>query len=142
MLENVPTGYSIVRVQAYDADEGPNAEIKYALSPRDATGGSTEDFPLGVDSHSGWIYTTKELDREEQPKYMFQVRRFFNFYSFVQQNWKKFCIISVYQGFTYRYSHKYKKYGTRFPENGTSDCNRRIASSCWLGKISLCCVKF
>ncbi|XP_076265474.1 protocadherin-like wing polarity protein stan isoform X1 [Rhynchophorus ferrugineus] len=71
--ENVPVGYSIVKVQAYDADEGPNAEIKYTISPRDATGGSTDDLPLAVDSHSGWIYTTKELDREEQTKYMFQV---------------------------------------------------------------------
>ncbi|CAG9865104.1 unnamed protein product [Phyllotreta striolata] len=73
VLENVPVGYSIVKVQAYDADEGPNAEIKYTISSRDATGGSTDDLPLAVDSHSGWIYTTKELDREHQPKYMFQV---------------------------------------------------------------------
>ncbi|XP_050305133.1 protocadherin-like wing polarity protein stan isoform X2 [Anthonomus grandis grandis] len=73
VLENVPTGYSIVKVQAYDADEGSNAEIKYTISPRDATGGTTEDLPLAVDSSSGWIYTTKELDREEQSKFMFQV---------------------------------------------------------------------
>ncbi|XP_072387451.1 protocadherin-like wing polarity protein stan isoform X2 [Diabrotica undecimpunctata] len=73
VLENVPVGYSIVKVQAYDADEGPNAEIKYVISSRDATGGSTDDLPLAVDSHTGWIYTTKELDREHQPKYMFQV---------------------------------------------------------------------
>ncbi|KAG5887443.1 hypothetical protein JTB14_003294 [Gonioctena quinquepunctata] len=53
--------------------EGPNAEIKYTLSPRDAIGGSTEDLPLAVDAHSGWIYTTKDLDREHQPKFMFQV---------------------------------------------------------------------
>ncbi|XP_074026257.1 protocadherin-like wing polarity protein stan isoform X2 [Leptinotarsa decemlineata] len=73
VLENVPVGYSIVKVQAYDADEGPNADIKYTLSQRDATGRSTEDLPLSVDSHSGWVYTTKELDREHQPKFMFQV---------------------------------------------------------------------
>ncbi|KAJ8975858.1 hypothetical protein NQ317_015895 [Molorchus minor] len=73
VLENVPVGYSVVRVQAYDADEGPNAEIKYSIAPRDATGASTEDLPLSVDSHSGWIYTTKELDREKQQKFMFQV---------------------------------------------------------------------
>ncbi|KAJ8914679.1 hypothetical protein NQ315_017377 [Exocentrus adspersus] len=73
VLENVPTSYSIVRVQAYDADEGPNAEIKYTLSSRDATGASTDDLPLAIDSHSGWIYTTRDLDREEQSKYIFQV---------------------------------------------------------------------
>ncbi|CAH1153853.1 unnamed protein product [Phaedon cochleariae] len=73
VLENVPVGYSVVKVQAYDADEGSNADIKYALSARDATGGSTDDLALSVDAHSGWIYTTRELDRELQPKYMFQV---------------------------------------------------------------------
>ncbi|KAL1494818.1 hypothetical protein ABEB36_010350 [Hypothenemus hampei] len=71
--ENVPTGYSIIKVQAYDADEGINSEIKYTISPRDATGASTDDLPVTVDSQSGWIYTIKELDREEQSKFMFQV---------------------------------------------------------------------
>ncbi|KAK4875010.1 hypothetical protein RN001_011432 [Aquatica leii] len=71
--ESVPPNYSIVKVQAYDADEGPNADIKYTIAPRDSIGASTEDFPLSVDSHSGWIYTTRELDREEQAKYVFQV---------------------------------------------------------------------
>lgn len=71
--ESVPPGYSIVKVQAYDADEGPNADIKYTIAARDSIGASTEDLPLSVDSHTGWIYTTKELDREEQFKYMFQV---------------------------------------------------------------------
>lgn len=71
--ENAPAGYSIVKVQAYDADEGPNADIKYTIAPRDSIGGSTEDFPLTVDSHTGWITTTKELDREDQSKFMFQV---------------------------------------------------------------------
>jgi cadherin EGF LAG seven-pass G-type receptor 1 len=71
--ENAPAGYSIVKVQAYDADEGPNADIKYTIAPRDSIGASTEDFPLTVDAHSGWITTTKELDREDQSKFMFQV---------------------------------------------------------------------
>ena len=71
--ENVPTGYSIVKVQSYDADEGPNADIKYTIAPRDSTGASTENVPLSIDSHTGWIYTKRELDREEQSKYMFHV---------------------------------------------------------------------
>ncbi|XP_060527638.1 protocadherin-like wing polarity protein stan isoform X2 [Cylas formicarius] len=71
--ENVPSGYSIVKVQAYDADEGSNAEIMYTIAPRDGTGASTTGLPLSVDSHSGWVYTTKELDREDQGKFMFQV---------------------------------------------------------------------
>ncbi|KRT79745.1 Cadherin, partial [Oryctes borbonicus] len=73
VTENVPSGYSIVKVQAYDADEGPNADIKYTIAPRIYGGGSTEDIPLTIDSHTGWIYTTKELDREETARYMFQV---------------------------------------------------------------------
>lgn len=72
--ESVPVGYSIVKVQAYDADEGANADIVYTIAPRDAAGASTEEFPIAVDSHTGWIYTTKELDREDQQKYLFQVR--------------------------------------------------------------------
>ncbi|KAK9696737.1 Laminin G domain [Popillia japonica] len=73
VTENVPSGYSIVKVQAYDADEGENANIKYMIAPRVYGGGSTEDIPLTIDSHTGWIYTTKELDREERAQYMFQV---------------------------------------------------------------------
>ncbi|XP_031351868.1 protocadherin-like wing polarity protein stan isoform X2 [Photinus pyralis] len=71
--ESVPPNYSVVKVQAYDADEGPNADIRYTIAPRDSIGASTEEFPLSIDAHSGWIYTTRELDREEQSKYVFQV---------------------------------------------------------------------
>lgn len=71
--ESVPVGYSIVRVQAYDADEGPNSDIRYSLAPRDSTGSPIGDIPLSVDPHSGWIITTRDLDREEQNKYAFQV---------------------------------------------------------------------
>lgn len=78
VLENVPVGYSILKIQAYDADEGSNAEVIYTIAPRDASGGPVEDHPLTVDSRSGWITTTRELDRELQQKYMFQVRIYFN----------------------------------------------------------------
>nr|CAI5850728.1 unnamed protein product [Callosobruchus analis] len=73
VLENVPVGYSVVKVQAYDADEGANADIMYSLAQRDSQGGSTQDMPLAVDQHTGWIYTIKELDREKQTKYVFKV---------------------------------------------------------------------
>ncbi|XP_017787025.1 PREDICTED: protocadherin-like wing polarity protein stan isoform X1 [Nicrophorus vespilloides] len=71
--ESVSTGFSILKVQAFDNDDGLNANILYNIAPRDASGASTEDIPLTVDAHSGWIYTTKQLDREEQSKYMLQV---------------------------------------------------------------------
>lgn len=73
VTESVPVGYSIVRVQAYDADEGANSDIRYSLAPRDSSGSPIDDIPLAVDAHSGWIVTTRDLDREEQSKYMFQV---------------------------------------------------------------------
>ncbi|KAG8278057.1 Cadherin EGF LAG seven-pass G-type receptor 2 [Homalodisca vitripennis] len=71
--ENVPVGYSIVRVQAYDADEGQNAELTYSVSGRDWEGGSTNDLPITVDNQTGWIHTTRLLDRETHAKFQFQV---------------------------------------------------------------------
>ncbi|XP_037826241.1 protocadherin-like wing polarity protein stan isoform X1 [Lucilia sericata] len=67
VLENVPVGYNIIRVQAYDSDEGANAEIQYSILERD------DNFPLAVDSRTGWIQTIKQLDREEQSRFAFQV---------------------------------------------------------------------
>ncbi|XP_035787631.1 protocadherin-like wing polarity protein stan isoform X1 [Anopheles albimanus] len=67
VLESVPVGYNIVRVQAYDADEGANSEITYSILNRD------DSMPLTVDPRTGWIHTTKGLDREEQSRYSFQV---------------------------------------------------------------------
>uniref|UniRef100_A0A182SFG6 Cadherin domain-containing protein n=1 Tax=Anopheles maculatus TaxID=74869 RepID=A0A182SFG6_9DIPT len=67
VLESVPVGYNIVRVQAYDSDEGANSEITYSIQNRD------DGMPLAVDPRTGWIHTTKGLDREEQSRYSFQV---------------------------------------------------------------------
>ncbi|XP_037498235.1 protocadherin-like wing polarity protein stan isoform X1 [Rhipicephalus sanguineus] len=66
--ENVPISHSIVRVQAYDADDGPNAEISYTLSSAEHA-----DLPMRIDDITGWIVTTRELDREESANYNFQV---------------------------------------------------------------------
>lgn len=67
VLESVPVGYNIVRVQAYDADEGSNAEINYSILDR------KDSLPLAVDSRTGWIHTVKSLDREDMSRYTFQV---------------------------------------------------------------------
>ncbi|XP_013196318.2 protocadherin-like wing polarity protein stan [Amyelois transitella] len=69
--ENVPIGYSIVRVQAYDADEGVNAELTYTLTDKEYGGNS--DLPITIDPRSGWVYTSTPLDREVQSKYQLQV---------------------------------------------------------------------
>lgn len=67
VLESVSVGHNIVRVQAYDADEGSNSEITYSITERDT------NFPFAVDSRTGQIHTTKPLDREEKHRYSFQV---------------------------------------------------------------------
>lgn len=64
--ENVPVGHSIVRVQAYDADDGLNSEISYSIS-------SSDDLPLRIDDITGWIVTSRELDREDNANFNFQV---------------------------------------------------------------------
>ncbi|KAF7994935.1 hypothetical protein HCN44_004407 [Aphidius gifuensis] len=71
--EGVPIGHSVVRVQAYDGDKGLNALIKYSIGARDFNGASTENFPISVNSESGWIHTTKQLDREQCSRYQFTV---------------------------------------------------------------------
>lgn len=73
MSESVSIGYSILKVQAYDADEGANSQIRYSIGPRDLSGGSTENFPITVNGDTGWIYTIKQLDREQNSKYQFVV---------------------------------------------------------------------
>ncbi|OWR45133.1 cadherin [Danaus plexippus plexippus] len=69
--ESVPVGYSIVRVQAYDADEGVNADLTYTLTDKEYNGNN--DLPITIDPRSGWVYTSSHLDREVQSKYQLQV---------------------------------------------------------------------
>ncbi|CAK1552868.1 unnamed protein product [Leptosia nina] len=69
--ESVPVGYSIVRVQAYDADEGVNAELTYTLSDKEYNGKT--ELPITIDPRSGWVFTSSSLDREVQSKYQLQV---------------------------------------------------------------------
>lgn len=71
--EAVPIGYSVVKIQAYDADEGLNSQIKFSMGSRDFSGTSTENFPVTVNPETGWIYTTMQLDRELCSKYQFTV---------------------------------------------------------------------
>ena len=60
--EATPPGTFIVRIRATDADEGPNAKMKFYL-----TGEAAEYFYL--DPSSGQLKSSKPLDRETRPVY-------------------------------------------------------------------------
>lgn len=59
----------MLRIQAYDPDDGANARILYRISTKQ----ENEKFPFDIDSETGWIKTVRELDREEQSRYDFDV---------------------------------------------------------------------
>ncbi|CAG0879787.1 unnamed protein product [Cyprideis torosa] len=69
--ENVPVGFPLVQVQAFDRDDGPNAELTYELDDDD--GGSDVANSFKIDRKTGWIQTTQELDREVKNHYSFKV---------------------------------------------------------------------
>uniref|UniRef100_A0A4W3HTH2 Cadherin EGF LAG seven-pass G-type receptor 1 n=1 Tax=Callorhinchus milii TaxID=7868 RepID=A0A4W3HTH2_CALMI len=67
VLENVAVGYSIIHIQAIDADSGENARLEYRLIDTPA------DFPLIISNNTGWITVAVELDRETNDFYTFGV---------------------------------------------------------------------
>ncbi|KAL8221042.1 UNVERIFIED_CONTAM: Cadherin EGF LAG seven-pass G-type receptor 1 [Gekko kuhli] len=78
VLENVPLGYSVLHVQAVDADSGDNARLEYKLielshpsSPGPPSGDT--GFPFQINNSTGWITVSAELDRETVENYHFGV---------------------------------------------------------------------
>lgn len=69
VLENSGTGQSVLRVQAYDADDGQNAVVTYKIKDAHALA----HMPLMVEEKTGWIVTTRDLDWEEANLYEFVV---------------------------------------------------------------------
>ncbi|XP_062834481.1 cadherin EGF LAG seven-pass G-type receptor 2 isoform X1 [Anolis carolinensis] len=67
VLENVPVGYSVIHIQAIDADSGENARLEYALVD------ISSDFPFSINNNTGWILVASELDRENVDFYNFGV---------------------------------------------------------------------
>ena len=68
VMENTPVGTSIIRVQAYDPDDGQNAIISYSIK-----NAKKPEMPFGIDNETGWIMTTREIDWEESNVYEFSV---------------------------------------------------------------------
>ncbi|KAM6290574.1 cadherin EGF LAG seven-pass G-type receptor 1 isoform 3-T3 [Porphyrio hochstetteri] len=78
VLENVPLGYSVLHIQAVDADSGENARLEYKLiEMAPSTGGAPvagdSVFPFQINNSTGWITVAAELDRETVENYHFGV---------------------------------------------------------------------
>lgn len=67
VAENVPEGYSILQVTAFDPDQGLNSKIEYSVRE------PPSDLPFDVDKTTGWIHTTRTLDREIAGSYRFYI---------------------------------------------------------------------
>ena len=67
VLESDPIGHVIMRVQAYDADAGPNSALLYTII------NAPKYLPIEIDQHSGIMTTNKKLDRETHTRYAFKV---------------------------------------------------------------------
>ncbi|XP_061386506.1 fat-like cadherin-related tumor suppressor homolog, partial [Musca vetustissima] len=65
--ENNEKGSSIMKVTAYDTDEGPNGDIRYYFEDE------VYNKIFEIDIHSGWITQLATLDRELQTEYYFNV---------------------------------------------------------------------
>ncbi|XP_034544310.1 protocadherin-23 [Notolabrus celidotus] len=65
--EDAPLGSSIIQMQAQDADEGVNSEVRYSILK------SSQDSLISIDPESGLVTTAAELDRETQAEIWFLV---------------------------------------------------------------------
>ncbi|XP_062443263.1 protocadherin Fat 2 [Rhea pennata] len=69
VMENMPSGTTVIQVTANDQDTGNDGQVTYSL---EAESGSLQGL-FTIDGESGWITTLKELDCEAQEIYQFYV---------------------------------------------------------------------
>ncbi|XP_056138305.1 cadherin EGF LAG seven-pass G-type receptor 1-like [Lampris incognitus] len=67
VLENVAVGYSVIHIQAIDADSGDNSHLEYRLTD------TAPGFPFTINNSTGWVTVCVELDREATEFYTFGV---------------------------------------------------------------------
>ncbi|XP_043934458.1 cadherin EGF LAG seven-pass G-type receptor 3 isoform X2 [Protopterus annectens] len=67
VLENAPLGHSVIHIQAVDADSGENARLEYRLTD------TLPDTPFVINSATGWITVSAQLDRESVEYYFFGI---------------------------------------------------------------------
>lgn len=69
VMENMPSGTTVIQVTANDQDTGSDGQVTYSL---EAESGNLRGL-FTIDGESGWITTLKELDCETQEIYRFYV---------------------------------------------------------------------
>ncbi|XP_009890940.1 PREDICTED: protocadherin Fat 2 [Charadrius vociferus] len=69
VMENMPSGTTVIQVTANDQDTGSDGQVTYSL---EAESGDLRGL-FTIDGESGWITTLKELDCEAQETYRFYV---------------------------------------------------------------------
>uniref|UniRef100_A0AAY3ZWT0 FAT atypical cadherin 1 n=1 Tax=Denticeps clupeoides TaxID=299321 RepID=A0AAY3ZWT0_9TELE len=67
VVENSPTGTSVIQVRATDQDSGTNGQVVYSLDHNQDSEDIVELF--SVNGETGWVTTLKELDREKKNKH-------------------------------------------------------------------------
>lgn len=78
VMEGIPLGSRIMKVEAVDPDSDSNGQVTYSLGAlmylEENSGSLVSIFT--IDSDSGWISTRKDLDHEDNPSYIFTVVAF------------------------------------------------------------------
>uniref|UniRef100_A0A671QM60 Cadherin EGF LAG seven-pass G-type receptor 2-like n=1 Tax=Sinocyclocheilus anshuiensis TaxID=1608454 RepID=A0A671QM60_9TELE len=67
VLENVPVGYSVIHIQAVDADAGDNSRLEYHLTE------TTPNFPFTINNSTGLITLALPLDYKLERQYVLTV---------------------------------------------------------------------